>query len=276
MVVGHTLFARLFVIVLYEGSTGTVLDSIITGQHIHSIEYYYGLMNQSVLNLVTFLCLLSWVLFGGSLSSSTWFLIFLLATDTMFIILGYSYGSIVGWDNSVFNIGREGGYAEIFQYFKEFGMVVFFFPFFLRCRHLITLGWQALLVYVFLDDSLQIHERLGEAIAQHFSILPMAGLRAQDFGELIVSAFFGLLILSLLSIGYYYASTGLRGISRHLAGLLSILVLFGVIFDMVHGLLDPFLQSILFEVLEEGGEMLTMSVMAWYVHRLTTASDSTL
>jgi hypothetical protein len=275
MVVGHTLFARLFVIVLYEGSTGTVLDSIITGQHIHPIEDYYGLMNQTVLNLVTFFCLLSWVLFGGSLSSSTCLLIFLLATDTMFIILGYSYGSIVGWDNSDFIIGREGGYAEIFQYCKEFGMVVSFFPFFLRYRHLITLGWQALLVYIFLDDSLQIHERLGEAIAQHFSILPM-GLRAQDFGELLVSAFFGLLILSLLSIGYYYASTGLRGISRHLAGLLSILVLIGVIFDMVHGLLDPFLQSIFFEVLEEGGEMLTMSVMAWYVHRLTTASDSTL
>lgn len=275
MVLGHTLFTRLFVIVLYEGSTGTFLDGIITGQDIHPIEHYYGVMDQSILNIVTFFCLLSVVLFGGSLSSPTWLLILLLSTDMIFIVLGYSYGSFVGWDNSDFNIGKDGGYAETFQYIKEFGMLVSFCLFFLRYRYVINLGWQTLFVYIFLDDSFRIHERVGEAIAQHYSIVPIAGLRPQAFGELIVSTFFGLLILSLLSIGYYYAQSGFRRIAGHLVGLLSILVSIGVIFDMVHTLLDPFHQSILLEVLEEGGEMLIISVMAWYVYRLTTASDPT-
>jgi hypothetical protein len=88
-----------------------------------------------------------------------------------------------------------------------------------------------------------------------------------------VSGFFGLLILSLLSIGYYYAESRFRRMSWHLLGLLSILAFFGVIFDMVHVTLDP--QNMLLEILEEGGEMSTISVMAWYVHRLTTASDPT-
>jgi len=275
LVLGHTLFTRLFVVVLYESSTETFLDGIITGQYIHPIEHYYRGMDQSILNLVSFLCLLSWVLFGGSLSSSTRFVIVLLSTDMIFIILGYSYGSIVGWDNSDFSIGKDGGHAETFQYLKEFGMLVFFFLFLLRYRYLINLGWQTLLVYIFVDDSLRIHERVGKVIAQHCSIVSMTGLQAQDFGELIVSTFFGLLILSLLSIGYYYADSGFRSISRHLVGLFSILVSIGVIFDMVHPLLDPSYQNIIFEVLEEGGEMLTISVMAWYVHRLTTAPDPT-
>jgi hypothetical protein len=150
-------------------------------------------------------------------------------------------------------------------------MLVFFFLFFLRYRYFINLGWQTLFVYIFLDDSLRIHERGGKVIAQHFFIVPIAGLRAQDFGELIVSAFFGLLMLSLLSIGYYYASSRFRSISRQLVGLVSLLVSIGVIFDIVHPMLDPSYQNIVFEVLEEGGEMLMISVMAWYVHRLTTA-----
>ncbi len=91
----------------------------------------------------------------------------------------------------------------------------------------------------------------------------MVGLQAHDFGELAVSAFFGLLILILLSIGWYCACSGFRRISWHLLGLLSILVFIRVIFDMVHIMLDPSLQIILFQVLEEGGEMITISVMAW-------------
>jgi hypothetical protein len=119
LVLRHTLFARLFVVVLYEGSTGTWLDGIITGQSIHPSEHYYWVMDHSILTLVTFFGLLSLVLFGGSLSSSTWFLILLLSTDMLFIILGYSYGSIVGWDDSDFMIGQDGGYAETFQYLKR-------------------------------------------------------------------------------------------------------------------------------------------------------------
>jgi hypothetical protein len=53
------------------------------------------------------------------------------------------------------------------------------------------------------------------------------------------------------------------------------LVFFGVIFDMLHVMLDPLQQSILFEILEEGGEMVMISVMVWYVHRLTTISAPT-
>jgi hypothetical protein len=276
MALGHALFGHTMVDVLYEGSTGTFLDGIIEGQNIHPLEHYYAVVDRLVLKASVALCLLAWGLLGFSCPSSTWVLGLLLATDLIFIILDVLYGAAAGFDHSDFSIGIEWGYAETFQYVKEFGLLVCFLLLFRHSPHVIFLGWQALFLYLLLDDSLSIHERLGRAIAQFFHLSPMAGLRARDFGELAVSAFFGSLILSLLSFGYYYAPHVLRRMSWHLFVLLSLLVLFGVIVDMVHMMMVPYQRMYaIFEVVEEGGEMVTMSAIAWYVHRLTTDSGLT-
>jgi hypothetical protein len=172
-----------------------------------------------------------------------------------------------------------GEYAETFQYIKEFGIAVFFFLFFLRNPYLISLGWQVLLLYILMDDSLQIHERLEKSLAQYFYGSPEVALRARTFGQLAVSAFFGSLILSLLSIGYYYASSALRKVSWHLFGLLIILLLFGIFLDTVHAVIGRSMPRMfginIGYVVEEGGEMGTISMIAWYVHRLTTDSGLT-
>jgi hypothetical protein len=133
-------------------------------------------------------------------------------------------------------------------------------------------GWQTLFVYLLLDDSLRIHERFGKSLAEFLHFSPLAGLRARDIGELLISAFFGSLIMGLLSLGYYDACRRLRRISRHLLGLFIILVFFGVIFDAMHQMIGPSMRHMaeIFEVIEDGGEMVTISLLAWYVHRLTT------
>jgi hypothetical protein len=113
-------------------------------------------------------------------------------------------------------LGMDGGYAEIFQYGKEFGILLVLLFGFLKNRTLILLGWQTLFVYLLLDDALRLHERLGKSLAAFLHLSPLAGLRARDVGELLISACVGSLIIGLLSLGYCYASSRLRKMSQHL------------------------------------------------------------
>jgi hypothetical protein len=272
MALGYALLGHTLVDVLYGGSTGTFLDGIITRQNTWPVEHYYTLAERRLLQVVVLLCLFAWGLLCFSCPSSTWVLGLLLATDLIFIILDVLYGAAAGVYRSDFAISRELGYGEMFQYVKEFGILLFFFLFFLQYPHLMGLGWQIFFLYIFLDDSLQIHERLGRAIAQSFHLSAVAGLRPKDFGELATSALFGFVILSLLSTGYYYASSALRKMFWPLFGLLIILVLCGVVLDMVQVMIGRSMRRMytLVGIAEDGGEMVTISVIAWFVHRLTT------
>jgi hypothetical protein len=262
---GYALFGHMIVDRLYAGTTGTFLDAIIIGQHIHPIEHYHTIAGQRVLKVSIALGLFAWGLLGFSIASSTWLLVLFLATDLLFIILEYLYGATAGFPASDFWLGKDWGYAETFQYAKELGIVVVFCLFALRHPHLISLGWQVLFLYLLLDDSLQIHERLGKAIARHAHI-------SWVFTDHAASVVFGSLIVSLLSVGYYCAPPPLRRVSRDLLGLFIILVLFGVFLDTVHQVLWgawPHLTRWGY-IVEEAGELVTISVFAWYVHRLTT------
>jgi hypothetical protein len=234
-----------------------------------------------VLKASVALCLLAWGLLGFSCASSTWLLVLFLATDVIFIILECIYGAFAGFHPSDFSIGQDWGYAETFQYVKEFGILVLFSLFFLRHPYVISLGWLVLFLYILMDDSLQIHESLAKSISQYFDLSLESEFRARAirvFSQHTVSAFFGSLILSLLSIGYYYAPSPLRRMSWHLFGLFILLVLFGVFLDTVHELIGLSVPSMfrIGYVVEEAGEMVTISVIAWYVHRLTTNSHLTL
>ena len=275
MALGHALFGYSLVDLLYKGSTGTFLDGIITGQRVHPIEYFYAELDQRVLKWVVGLCLLAWGLLAFSCTSSKLLLVLLLSIDVVFIVLEYFHGATAGFYPSDFAIGQDWGYAETFQYVKELGIVIFFFLFLLRNPYLVILGWQILFLYLLLDDALLIHERWGKFIAQHVFMPPETAFQARAFRTLsdhAVSAFFGLLILGLLSIGYYHAPQPLRKVSQHLFGLFIILVLFGVLLDSMHQVLGAYVPRLFMPgyVLEEAGEMVTISVIAWYVHRLVT------
>jgi hypothetical protein len=274
MALGHALFGHSLVDLLYKGSTGTFLDGIITGQQAHPIEYFYVELDRRVLSWGVRLVLLAWGLLAFSCTSSTLLLVMLLSTDVAFIVLECFYGATAGFHLSDFAIGQDWGYAETFQYVKELGIVIFFFLFLLRNPYLVSLGWQILFLYLLLDDALLIHERGGKFIAQHIFMAPETMLqgRVRVLSDHAVSVFFGSLILGFLSFGYYYAPKPLRRVSQHLFGLFIILILFGVLLDTVHQgfwALGPNLFKISY-VVEEAGEMVMISVIAWYVHRLVT------
>jgi len=207
--------------------------------------------------------------------SSNKLLILLLSADFIFIVVHILYMNEF-MSNSLYSIDRDLGYAEVYQYIKEFWIVLLLLFAAVKRKHAIYLAWAALFLYFLLDDSFRVHERFGGSLAYNFNLQPMLNLRAQDIGELIASLFFGVLLLVFVWATYIFSDDVSKKISRQLFILVMFVVFFGVLVDMFHIAL-PWGKSLL-GLIEDGGEMLVMSIIVWFVfkldHTLYEAIDS--
>lgn len=114
-----------------------------------------------------------------------------------------------------------------------------------------------------LDDSVRIHEVMGSVIDNQFfltSSLPL-NLRGQDFGELITITLIGSVFLLLFIKCFYKSKQAIKNISFNLASLVILLLFFGVFIDMAHSAFPTFRGM---TTLEDGGEMIAMSLIYWY------------
>jgi hypothetical protein len=123
-----------------------------------------------------------------------------------------------------------------------------------------------------LDDAFCIHEQLGRIIVSDFGFAPTLGFRAQDFRELTVFAFFGFVFFSLILFSYLRCDQSHRKIWKDLTFLIVLLTICGVGFDMVHSIfsdkgfaIGPISISSILGAIEDVGEMIVMSLCAWYV-----------
>lgn len=126
-----------------------------------------------------------------------------------------------------------------------------------------------LFLYFLIDDSIEYHERFGEFLANFLHLQPGLGLRAVDFGELLVSAVFGLLFVSSIALGYFLSDPTMRSVALYLIGMIVILAGFGVVMDMVEILITHAGIGRMVVILEEAGEMLVMSIITWFAFSLS-------
>lgn len=195
----------------------------------------------------------------------------LIAADLAFITLGIIYEcefinlidvcSSFNFD-SYFSLTRDRGYAEVFQYIKEFWLIILF-GFISISRGLKTyLGWFFLSIFLLLDDALEIHERMGAAIAQKFGFISLFNLRPVDYGELAVFGAVGITFFCWLRFSYMVSNSKERTNLRSLIDILLGLAFFGVLVDLIHVIVESnvFLSSCL-AVIEDGGEHIFMSLL---------------
>ncbi|MGB5961539.1 MAG: hypothetical protein WBG73_12815 [Coleofasciculaceae cyanobacterium] len=196
---------------------------------------------------------------------STRLLCLFFATDLVFICIHLIHIYTSFAPSYLFSIEEERSYADIYQYIKEYWIVIGLGFVLLKRYSTLYLGWFLLFVYVLLDDTVQIHEKVGKMISDHLNFVPMFDLRAVDFGELLVTACAGLFFLIFIGTAYRFGDRFSRGISRSLIRMILVLALFGIFFDMVHVAIgSPTFKPIL-GLLEDGGEQVVMSVIAWFV-----------
>ncbi len=204
--------------------------------------------------------------------TATLVLVSLLAADVFLILVFLSY-RLLGWPPSYrFNIGIDQSIPEYFQYMKQLATAGLMLLVFLRGKQVTVLLWSAIAVLLFLDDALKMHEKLGGVVSSAFAIPDAHGFRGQDFGELIVASTLAGLILISLAVRYWRDNSRLRTFSVNMLLFLALLGMFGVVIDLfVHKL-----QSLTLYIIEDGGEMIAMSLMLFYAWRYRTTGQTKL
>lgn len=202
---------------------------------------------------------------------STRLLWLLLATDLVFIGLYFVYMAGLSSDGH-FLIEEDRSYGELFQYIKEFWIMLMFGMLLIKCRRLVYGVGLFLFSYLLLDDSLQLHENIAGFLVRsagwHLGDKQF-GLRYQDYGEILVTGTVGGWFILLLALAYKRGAKGVRRVCKHIVVFCFALAFFGVFVDMLNIVMQAFpVMAASMNVLEDGGEMLVMSVMAWYTYAL--------
>lgn len=176
-----------------------------------------------------------------------------------------SYQGLLLSDN--LRLDKEGAFPEIFQYMKETAILLMTALMYWRRKNFIYLAWSFFFLFLLLDDSLQFHEILGRTISNLLNITFIGPIRGQDIGELIAIAIFGIFLLGVIFWGYFNSPKPLRAFSHFMFILLGLLISAGVFTDAVHNMLgtSPIGYGIL-TLVEDGGEMVVMSLMLVYVY----------
>lgn len=216
-------------------------------------------------------------------------LLLFLSADLFFVLLHLVHKAARLLDmfttirNDVFNIYYDLTLAESFQYIKEYWIIVLFAWLIFKKKNTFYTGWALLFIYLLFDDMLGFHGSLATFFLEKFGIssahVLFGEMRYQDFGELGVSVFFGVIFLSLIAVSYFRGGKEVRTTFHYLIGGLLLIVFFGVVNDFANRIFDEDTNQIMFEIsrlIEDGGEMLGMSVMCWYVFTLTVPEPASL
>jgi Glycosyl transferase family 2 len=166
---------------------------------------------------------------------------------------------VLGWR---WNIGYDRSYLEIFGYLKMIFIVWMLMSISQRQDRPVYLTLAIIFIFALLDDSLEVHETLGQDIADALALGPFAGLRPVDFGELFFWTGAGILLLGLAAIGLVKTTGRDRANGLIFLGALAALMVFAVGVDMTHVMVDNAFRGagLLFTVLEEGGQQITLSL----------------
>ena len=195
-------------------------------------------------------------------------LILLITTDLLFMafhIFHVFHTSIGLFYDVNFSLQQEQGFAEVFQYLKEYWATLLLVILGVRTKNLLYVSWALLFGYFLVDDAFGVHEALGKQLGQTLGNLQLFGLHASDLGELFVSGFFGALFFIAIVVTYRMNDEEAKLFSQYLFTLLIILLLFGVATSMIKRLSPDATWQFILGTVEESGEMLVMSVIIWFL-----------
>lgn len=192
-------------------------------------------------------------------------LLALLFTDVVFLT-GHIGLDLIGADG-YFDPAIEQASGEGYQYVKWIWCT-------LMCWSLgaflpLHRGWTASFTYLFLDDSLGLHERAGIYLSHWLHLQRFeAYYRPIEIGEAIYLCGLGVLYAGLFLVATRTCTAEQRATFYPFAFLLCAVLLFGGVGDILHAAFWDARAERLFELVEETGEMLVMSVMTAYLFSL--------
>jgi hypothetical protein len=203
-------------------------------------------------------------------SSASLLLLLLLSADILFILLHIINRQTPLLDSRLYRLDIDLSYSEFYQYVKYLWAIILFVIVMSASKIKSYIAWIVVFAFFLGDDAFRVHENLGLIISEIFDLNPPFAMRPRDVGELIVFGSFGILLSVVLAWAYFRGSVVFRKVSNDLLLFIIPLVFVGVLLDAVHAALDlGRLAYLAFVLIEDGGEMVIMSLALWYVFLLT-------
>ncbi len=200
---------------------------------------------------------------------SSLLLLLLLSADYAFIILHIINRINPFEEPRLFRLDIDGSHSEFYQYIKFFWIIVLLISVLIATRSKGYLSWILVFSYFLLDDALQIHEDWGLVFGNLVAIDPPLGLRERDVGEVVVFALFGIVLMAGVAWAYFRSSKTFRNVSKDLLIFTAVFVFFVVFVDVIHAAFSfGSIMNTVVVILEDGGEMLIVSLMLWYSYVL--------
>jgi hypothetical protein len=166
----------------------------------------------------------------------------------------------------------DGGRAEDFGYLQEAALVILLLILWRVSRRLVWAPYAAIFACALADDSLRLHERKGAWLAEKLSFPEgVFGLRADDLGEMFVWGLLAVGPLVAVVLLHRRSDAWTRRASLGMAATVAAYVFFGAVLDQAHVLvLDSWMGDVM-GTLEDGGELVALSVAVVYVVGRLTA-----
>ncbi len=197
----------------------------------------------------------------------------LLTIDAVFLALHAGHVRYDRPGSGMWLISRDRGFPEIWQYGKEAAIVALLIGSYRRVRSPVHLAWATTFAYFLIDDSLEVHETLGDIVASALDLGEPFGIEGRDIGQILVSGSVGLVLLTLLAATTLADRSPARALTVRLLPVLAAIGFFGVVADVID-VID------VLGLVEDGGEMVAMSaglaiVADHWLGRDRATSDST-
>jgi hypothetical protein len=176
-----------------------------------------------------------------------------------FICLRYG---IEAWPRDpLFSLSSNAGFAQAFNSAQTLLLIAVLLGLAQRTRELLYVALSAAFVVVLLEDALAVNQLLGAPLASALGLVDRPRLLAQSLAEMLVYGALALPLVALLGTGWRRAGPTHRRAGAGFLGLLALLAFFATVMDLVHlAFIKSFFGSrLVLELIEEGGEMVTLS-----------------
>ena len=170
-------------------------------------------------------------------------------------------GSLMENIHSEIGLENDRTMAEILGYGIAFLSSLLFLLAFVETGSPTILFLSVFTGFVWFDDSSGYHERFGQFLGKTFDLPRVPGLRVQDIGEVTAWSIAALVLSVVLLIAFYRRRIGDWGVFTIAAIGMAALVFCGMVVDLLH-IMVPKAYENLFGVVEDGGEMLSVTYLA--------------
>jgi len=256
-----SLFGSRFMLTqMYEGNSFSFLNDLLTNKDSHQLDYYFRQLEPPIAAAHLMLVVVGIMYVVRGKESALLWLGLLIIGDVILLVFHEFYGG------PLLDIVVDWAIPEMYQYFKELFLAVLFFALYKRHGQPLYLLFTGLAVFLFLDDSLKYHERVGHALESMISgtSLPVIiGVAPNDIGE-VMSVLPLLLIVPFGSVWFFSADSETRKVVLVFTAMLFMLFFFGVVIDVLNGMREYHVGIDFPYQVEDFGEMLTLSCWLSY------------